>query len=117
MSNYTFRGGVHPEENKEFSRESTFRVYEAKGEMIFPLGQHIGKPARPLVKRNEQVLAGQVIAEADGFVSANIVSSCSGKVKDIGPRQTVSGKMAECIVITNDGKFEQLPGIGEPQGD
>ncbi|MBR3366372.1 MAG: electron transport complex subunit RsxC [Lachnospiraceae bacterium] len=117
MSNYTFRGGVHPEENKEFSRESTFRVYEAKGEMIFPLGQHIGKPARPLVKRNEQVLAGQVIAEADGFVSANIVSSCSGKVKDIGPRQTVSGKMAECIVITNDGKFEQLPGIGEPQAD
>ena len=113
MSNYTFRGGVHPAENKEFSKEAPLRVYEAKGEMVFPLSQHIGKPAKPLVKRNDLVLAGQVIAEADGFVSANIVSSCSGKVKDIGPRQTVSGKMANCIVITNDGKYEQVPGIGE----
>ena len=80
MSKRTFRGGVHPDGHKEFSRDAAFQVYLPKGELVFPVGQHIGKPAKPVVKKNDQVLAGQIIAEADGFVSANIISSCSGKV-------------------------------------
>ena len=101
----TFRGGVHPEEHKELSREARFRQYDPQGEMVFPLQQHIGKPAKPIVQRGDEVLVGQKIAEADGFVSAHIHSSCSGKVKAIEKRRVLGGGMMECIVIDNDRQF------------
>ena len=101
----TFRGGVHPEERKELSREARLRLFDPKGEMVFPLQQHIGKPAKPLVQRGDEVLTGQKIAEADGFVSAHIYSSCSGKVKAIEKRRVLGGGMIDCIVIDNDGQF------------
>ena len=101
----TFRGGVHPEEKKELSREARLRVFDPKGEMVFPLQQHIGKPAKPIVKKNDEVLVGQRIAEADGMISAPIHSSCSGKVRAIEKRRLLTGAMAECIVIDNDGRF------------
>ena len=101
----TFRGGVHPDGRKELSRESRLRLFDPKGEMVFPLAQHIGKPARPVVKKNDEVKVGQLLAEADGFISAPIHSSCSGKVKAIEKRRVLGGGMAECIVIDNDGQF------------
>ena len=101
----TFRGGVHPEERKELSREARLRLFNPSGEMVFPLQQHIGKPAKPLVQKGDAVLVGQRIAEADGMVSAHIYSSCSGKVKAVEKRRVLSGDMAECIVIDNDGQF------------
>ena len=52
----TFMGGVHPEEKKELSRTSQLQAFYPKGEMIFPLSMHIGKPAKPIVKRNDPVL-------------------------------------------------------------
>ena len=109
----TFRGGVHPKGQKELSREMPLREFYAKGEMVFPLGQHLGAPAKPIVKKNDPVLVGQRIAEAGGFVSANIVSSCSGKVKAVEKRRTLSGAMAECIVIENDGLYTMAEGFGE----
>ena len=83
------------------------RAYEPVGELVFPLAQHIGKPAKPIVKKGDAVSVGQCIAEADGFVSANIICSCSGKVKAIEKRRTISGAMQECIVVENDGLFTQ----------
>ena len=112
MSRRTFRGGVHPEGCKEFSRDAAFQVYLPKGELVFPVNQHIGKPAKPVVKKNDPVLAGQVIAEADGFVSANIISSCSGKVKAVENRRTVMGVNAMSIVIENDGQYTPAEGVG-----
>lgn len=109
----TFRGGAHPKDQKSLSRNAALRVFDAQGEMVFPLAQHIGKPAKPVVKRMDPVLVGQRIAEADGFVSANIISSCSGKVKAIEKRRTISGAMLECIVIENDGQYTMMEGIGE----
>ena len=109
----TFRGGVHPKQNKDPQRMSPLRVYDAKGEMIFPLSQHIGKPAKPVVAKNDEVLVGQLLAEADGFVSANVVSSCSGKVKAIEKRRTISGAMLECVVVENDGEYRKLESFGE----
>ena len=113
MRHSTFRGGVHPGDRKELSRNKPIQYHVPKGDLVYPLSQHIGKPARPVVKKNDPVLAGQIIAEADGFVSANIISSCSGKVKSIEPRMTSAGVMAQCIVIENDGKFTLKEGIGE----
>lgn len=103
--NGTFRGGVHPNEKKELSREMPLRVYDAKGEMVFPLAQHIGKPAKAIVKKGDQVLVGQRIGEADGFVSAHVISSCSGKVKAVEKRRTIAGLLQECVVIENDGQY------------
>ncbi len=101
----TFRGGVHPREHKDLSREEPLRLFHPVGEMVYPLSQHIGKPAKPVVKKNDPVLAGQLIAEADGFVSANVICSCSGRVKAIEKRRTISGALMECIVVENDGQF------------
>lgn len=108
----SFHGGVHPEENKEFTRDIPFRIYLPKKELVFPLNQHIGAPAKPVVAKGDKVLVGQKIAEADGFISADIVSSASGTVKAIEQRRTITGLMAECIVIDNDGEFTPVTGLG-----
>ena len=109
----TFRGGVHPADHKDLSRDSQLREFVAKGEMVYPLQHHIGRPAKPIVKKNDPVLVGQRIAEADGFVSAHIYSACSGKVKAIEKRRTLTGGMLECIVIDNDGQYTRAGGFGE----
>ena len=76
---------------KSFLLGSPIEDFLPSGDLVFPVNQHIGKPAKPIVKKGDAVLAGQLIAEADGFVSANIVSSCSGTVKAIEERHTTSG--------------------------
>ena len=61
----TFRGGVHPAEHKELSREQALREFPAKGELVYPVQQHIGKPAKPIVKdAGQQVLGSQTAAAA-----------------------------------------------------
>ena len=108
----TFRGGVHPKEHKDLSREAALRVFDAKGEMVFPLSSHIGKPAKAIVKKGDPVLVGTRIAEADGFVSANVICSCSGTVKAVEKRRTISGAMQECIVVDNDGQYSETGEFG-----
>ena len=68
MSQKSFRGGVHPKEHKELSSGAPFETYLPHGDMVFPMGQHIGKPSTPVVKKGDRVLAGQIIAEASAFV-------------------------------------------------
>ena len=69
----TFIGGIHPYEGKELSEDKPIKVLEPlQGEiMVYPLSQHIGAPAKPLVAKGDHVLKGQIIAEAGGFISAN----------------------------------------------
>ena len=105
MAKDTFRGGVHPAGHKELSRELPLREFLPTGEMVYPLQQHIGKPAKSVVKKGDAVLVGQCIAEADGYVSANIICSCSGKVKAIEKRRMLTGGMLESIVVENDGQY------------
>ena len=68
----TFRGGVHPFEGKELSESKPVQVLMPKGDMVYPMSQHIGAPATPLVKKGDQVLVVQKIGEASGFISANV---------------------------------------------
>lgn len=103
---YTFKGGIHPYEGKKLTMDKEVKVYLPKGDMVFPLTQHIGAPAKPVVKKGDRVLAGQLIAEAGGFVSANIHSSVSGTVKAIEQRLTPSGSKVSSIVIENDNLYE-----------
>ena len=109
----TFRGGVHPKEHKDLSRKAALRVFDAKGEMVFPLAQHIGKPAKAIVKKGDPVLVGSLLAEADGFVSANVICSCSGTVKAVEKRRTISGAMQECVVVENDGQYTETGTFGQ----
>ena len=111
MGNSTFRGGAHPYEGKELSMDTPIRVMMPKDELVFPMSQHIGAPATPTVSVVDTVKMGQIIGEARGFISANIVSSVSGKVTKIEPRLTVSGAKATCVVIENDGYI--LVGMGD----
>ncbi len=108
MGLLTFKGGIHPYEGKELTMDKEIEVYLPKGDMVYPLSQHIGAPAKPLVKKGDRVLTGQKIAEAGGFVSSPIHASVSGTVKVIEPRLTPGGTMVESIVIENDGQFETI---------
>ncbi len=108
MGRFSFRGGVHPDDGKRLTESKEIQEYISRGEMVYPLSQHIGAPARPLVKRGDRVLAGQLIAEAGGFVSANIHASVSGTVKAIEKRLTSGGGMEDSIVVENDGTFEAV---------
>ena len=110
----TFRGGVHPFEGKELSMDRAVTVLKpTSGEMVYPLSQHIGAPAKAIVKVGDEVLVGQKIAEAGGFISAVVVSSVSGKVKKIEPRVTAGGAKSMSIVIENDGLYTAVEGLGE----
>lgn len=110
----TFRGGVHPFEGKELSMDRAVTVLKpTSGEMVYPLSQHIGAPAKAIVKVGDEVLVGQKIAEAGGFISAVVVSSVSGKVKKIEPRVTAGGAKSISIVVENDGLYTAVEGLGE----
>ena len=109
MGKCTFKGGVHPYDGKEFSKDKPVKeLFPAQGEMVFPLSQHIGAPAVPVVAKGDYVLAGQLIAEAGGFVSANIHSSVSGTVKAIEPRTLATGGKGNAIIIENDGEYKEV---------
>ena len=87
MGHKTFIGGVHPYDGKELSKDSPIKEVLPKGDMVYPVSQHIGAPAKPVVAVGDTVLKGQMIAEAGGFVSSPIYSSVSGKVKAIEKRR------------------------------
>ena len=114
MALFTFSGGVHPADGKEFAKNSPITEYLPKGDVVLPLGQHIGAPAQPIVSKGDQVLVGQKVAEAGGFVSANIFSSVSGTVKAIEPRMTPAGAKVNSIVIENDGEFKEAAFKAKP---
>lgn len=113
MGKATFSGGIHPWDGKELSKDKPVVRLNPKSEIVFPMAQHIGALANPVVSVGDEVLVGQCIGEAGGFVSANIISSVSGKVKAIEPRQTVSGNKVMSVVIENDGAYRTVPNFGE----
>ena len=83
MGKLTFKGGIHPYEGKELAKNQPVEKYLPKGDMVYLMSQHIGAPSVPCVKKGDQVLAGQKIADAGGFVSVPQHASVSGTVKGI----------------------------------
>ena len=80
MGSGTFRGGIHPYDGKELSRDRAIQDICPGKELAYLVSQHIGAPAKPIVKKGDRVLVGQMIAEAGGFVSAPVYASVSGVV-------------------------------------
>ena len=104
----TFKGGVHPFEGKELSMSKPIKELKPTKDLVYPLSQHIGAPAQAIVAVGDEVLKGQKIAEAGGFVSSPIYASVSGKVKAIEPRRVAVGDMVNSIIIENDGNYTEV---------
>lgn len=105
MKLLTFKGGVHPQYNKEYSEKKAIEKVESPKVVYIPLQQHIGAPAKAIVKVGEKVKLGQKIGEQQGFVSCNVHSSVSGKVIGIEEHELPGGR-GMCIIIENDFKDE-----------
>ena len=106
MRKNLFKGGVHPlsktHHGKTLSENAPLRRISPPDELIYPLSQHIGAPCKPVVAKGDDVKIGQKIAEAAGYVSANIYASVSGTVKDIKMHPNGVGINAMCIIVEND---------------
>ena len=99
----TFRiGGIHPEENK-FTADAHTVCAELPKQAVFPLSQHIGAPAKPVVAKGDHVKVGTLLAEAGGFVSAPIYSSVSGTVVKIDTVVDASGYRKPAIYVNVEG--------------
>ena len=108
MGLLTFKGGVHPNDGKSLAKDKAIVELLPQGDLVYPLSQHIGAPAKPVVAKGDHVLKGQKIAEAGGFVSAPIYASVSGTVKAIEPRVNPTGSKVNSIIIANDGQYEEV---------
>ena len=103
-------GGVHPSDNKHWSNTKAVEVLELPDVVNIPLGQHIGAPATAKVAKGDKVLTGQLIAEATGFMSANIHSPISGTVTAVDMQPNGQGLRQMMITIKREGD-EWMPEI------
>lgn len=108
MGLLTFKGGIHPYDGKELSKNKPIQPLKPQKELAYLVSQHIGAPAKPIVSKGDRVLLGQKIAEAGGFVSAPVYASVSGTVKGIEPRLTATGGTCDAIIVENDGLYESV---------
>ena len=105
----TFKGGIHPPEKKELSRERAIRRAKAPAMVVIPMTQHIGAPCKPMVEVGQRVKAGEMVGTADEFISAPVHSSVSGKIIAITDYPSATGKPALSVVIENDYMEEWIP--------
>ncbi len=107
----SFRGGVHPDDRKRYTAGKPIEVAPIPEKVIIPVRQHIGAPCSPIVKVGDLVKKGQVIAEAQAFVSSPIHASTSGKVVELAeyPHPVFGACMS--IVIESDGQDEWVEGL------
>ena len=111
----SFRGGVHPDEAKSLSNSSKIIDLAPPSEVVLPVSQHIGAPAKVVVEPKAIVRKGQVVAEAGGFVSAPVHASISGTVAKIENRVTPLGTIVTCVVIEGDGEDAWADGLDTPR--
>ena len=106
---FDFHGGIHPPEHKALSNRAPLVAAPLPREVVLPLSQHIGAPAQPLVEIGQRVKTGELIARAQGMISAPVHASITGVVTAIEPRQIphVSGLEDLCIVIKREGEIDE----------
>jgi electron transport complex protein RnfC len=107
---HTFRGGVHPPEHKAESSARPIHAAPLPRKLVIPLRQHIGNAARPVVSVGDRVLKGQMVGEADGYISAAVHASSSGIVSAIDMQRVphASGLPDLCVTIETDGRDEWI---------
>jgi electron transport complex protein RnfC len=110
----TFRHGVHPPEHKDETAQLAIRQFPFAPVLIVPLSQHLGKPARPVVREGQEIIRGQTIAEPDGFMSVAMHAPASGIVRRIGLAPSISGRMIDSVYIEPYPASTQEVADGEP---
>jgi Na+-translocating ferredoxin:NAD+ oxidoreductase subunit C len=108
---FGFKGGVKLIDFKELSKGKQIENFPPPEKVIIPLSQHTGTPAKPVVKKGDAVLKGQVIGEAEGFCSSPVHSSISGTVKSMESWSLPGGKTSLSFIIENDGQETAVEGI------
>ncbi len=101
---HTFRGGVHPSDEKHWTEDHPVENMPLPEEVVLPLQQHIGSPSEPIVEKGEPVKTGQLIAKANGYVSVPLHATISGTVKSIEMVPHPMGNLQQAIVIKSDGE-------------
>ncbi|MCF0247204.1 MAG: electron transporter RnfC, partial [Synergistes sp.] len=105
----TFWGGIHPPQSKDLTVNEEIIFYSPQGDLVFPMAQNIGAPCSPVVSKGDLVLVGDRLGNNDAFVSAPILSSVSGIVKDITMHMTTLGILEPCVIVESDGRYEMSP--------
>ncbi len=108
----SFRHGVHPQHLKVQTQDLPIQRVPFGSNYVMPLGQHIGVPCKPIVKKGQRVRRGEEIASASGFVSIALHSPVTGVVKEIGEFRTFDGNFSQAIEIEADAFSTQEPNIG-----
>ena len=98
-SKFKFKGGVHPDYNKELAREKAIEPMPLPAELVISMSQHLGAPAKCIVKPGDYVRRGQIIGERNGFISVCVRASADGLVKAVEPRLGASGGKADAVIL------------------
>ncbi len=106
-SRFQFRGGVHPAYHKAATAASPLRALPAPAQLAISTAQHLGTPATPVVKVGDHVKAGQVLADANGFISAPVHAPVAGRVVGLSDELTPLGRTCPSILIEPDGTDER----------
>lgn len=101
-SKFKFHGGVHPSYNKELAREKAIERMPMPTELVISMFQHLGAPAKCLVKAGDHVEKGQLIGEKNGFISVCVRASAAGTVKAVEKRLGAAGGMSDAVILTVD---------------
>jgi electron transport complex protein RnfC len=109
---YTFKGGYHPPDGKEFSEKKSIEKMPLPKIVAIHLHQHIGAPSKAIVAIGDEVKVGQPLSEAGGFLSIPVHASISGKVKAIAKITEFNGVKSDAIIIESDEKDEMFEGVG-----
>ena len=103
-STFRFRGGVHPDYNKDLARGKAIERMPVPAELVISMSQHLGAPAKCIVKAGDYVRRGQLIGEKNGFISVCVRASASGLVKAIEPRPDAAGGMTPAVILDTTAK-------------
>ena len=98
-SQFKFKGGIHPDYNKELAKDKAIVEMPCPAELVISMSQHLGAPAKCLVKAGDYVVKGQLIGEKNGFISVSVHASASGLVKTVEPRLGAAGGTAPAVVL------------------
>ena len=98
-SAFKFKGGIHPDYNKELARGKAIETMPCPAELVISMSQHLGAPAKCLVKPGDYVVKGQLIGEKNGFISVPVYASASGLVKAVEPRLGAAGGKAPAVIL------------------
>ena len=101
-SSFKFHGGVHPEYHKDLARDKAIEPIALPPTLVISMSQHLGAPAKCLVKPGDRVVKGQLIGEKGGFISANVHASACGTVKSIDLKQGAAGGYANAVTIETE---------------